>query len=69
MNVKVVCTTDDPCDSLEHHKKIADDGFEIKILPAFRPDKAMNVDDARAFNDYLGKLEAGFRNFQLTTIQ
>jgi glucuronate isomerase len=58
MNVKVVCTTDDPIDSLEYHKQIKDDGFEIKILPAFRPDKAMNVDDAAAFNAYVGKVEA-----------
>jgi glucuronate isomerase len=58
MKVKVVCTTDDPIDSLEHHKKIKDDGFEIKILPAFRPDKAMNVDNAEVFNEYLAKLEA-----------
>ncbi len=57
MKVKVVCTTDDPTDSLEHHKKIQDDGFEIKILPAFRPDKAMNVDHANDFNSYLKKLE------------
>ncbi|HXS58475.1 MAG TPA: glucuronate isomerase, partial [Hanamia sp.] len=56
MNVKVVCTTDDPVDSLEHHQKIKDDGFEIKILPAFRPDTAMNVDDAKAFNAYVEKL-------------
>ena len=58
MNVKVVCTTDDPIDSLEHHQKIKHDGFEIRILPAFRPDKAMNVDDATSFNAYLSKLEA-----------
>lgn len=58
MNVKVVCTTDDPIDSLEHHQKIKEDGFEIKILPAYRPDKAMNVDDATSFNSYLSKLEA-----------
>ena len=57
MNVKVVCTTDDPVDSLEHHQKIKDDRFEIKILPAYRPDKAMNVDDASAFNSYLSRLE------------
>src|SRR5437868_5014295 len=57
MNVKVLCTTDDPTDSLEHHKKIKDDGFEIKILPAYRPDKAMNVDDVAAFNAYADKLE------------
>jgi glucuronate isomerase len=58
MNVKVVCTTDDPVDSLEHHQKIKDDGFEIKILPAYRPDKAMNVDDPTVFNSYVSKLEA-----------
>ena len=57
MNVKVVCTTDDPTDSLEHHKKIKEDGFEIKVLPAFRPDKAMNVDDPNIFNRYVSKLE------------
>jgi glucuronate isomerase len=58
MNVKVVGTTDDPVDSLSYHKKIKDDGFEIKVLPAFRPDKAMNVDDPGIFNEYLSKLEA-----------
>ncbi|HEX8315624.1 MAG TPA: glucuronate isomerase, partial [Flavisolibacter sp.] len=58
MNVKVVCTTDDPIDNLAHHQRIKDDGFEIKILPAYRPDKAMNVDDAVSFNAYLSKLEA-----------
>ncbi|MGV3529103.1 MAG: glucuronate isomerase [Flavisolibacter sp.] len=57
MNVRIVCTTDDPVDNLEWHRKIADDGFEISILPAFRPDKAMNVDDAAAFNQYVQKLE------------
>jgi glucuronate isomerase len=58
MNVKVVCTTDDPTDSLEYHRKIKEDGFEIKVLPAFRPDKAMNVDSAGDFNAYIKKLEA-----------
>jgi glucuronate isomerase len=57
-NVKVLCTTDDPIDSLEHHAKIKADGFEIKILPAFRPDKAMNVDDVTTFNAYVDKVEA-----------
>lgn len=57
MNVKVVCTTDDPTDTLAHHQKIKEDAFEIKILPAFRPDKAMNVDDASQFNAYVKKLE------------
>jgi len=57
MNVKVLCTTDDPTDSLEHHQKIKADDFEIKILPAYRPDKAMQVDDAIAFNAYVNKVE------------
>lgn len=58
MNVKVVCTTDDPIDSLEYHQKVKDDGFEIRILPAYRPDKAMNVDDSKAFISYVAKLES-----------
>jgi glucuronate isomerase len=58
MNVKVVCTTDDPTDSLEHHRNIKAEGFEIRILPAFRPDKAMNADDAKSFNQYVAKVEA-----------
>ena len=58
MNVRVVCTTDDPLDSLEHHLAIAKDNFEIKVLPAFRPDKAMQVDNVDQFNEYVGKLEA-----------
>ena len=58
MNVKTLCTTDDPTDSLEHHKKIKDDNSDIKVLPAFRPDKAMNVDDVISFNEYVNKVEA-----------
>jgi len=57
MNVKVLCTTDDPTDSLEHHQKIKADAFEIKILPAYRPDKAMNVDDVAVFNAYVDKVQ------------
>ncbi|MEO6134660.1 MAG: glucuronate isomerase [Ginsengibacter sp.] len=57
MNVKMLCTTDDPIDSLEHHKKIRDDGFEIKVLPAFRPDKAMSIENAAEYKSYLTKLE------------
>jgi glucuronate isomerase len=58
MNVKVLCTTDDPTDSLEHHQKIKTDGFEIKVLPAYRPDKAMNVDDASSFIAYVDNVGA-----------
>lgn len=56
MKVEVVCTTDDPIDSLEHHKKVKDDGFEIKVLPTWRADKAMAVESPEAFNDYIDKL-------------
>jgi glucuronate isomerase len=56
MKVEVVCTTDDPADNLEHHKKIRDDGFEIKVLPAWRPDKAMMVDNPDSYNNYINKL-------------
>lgn len=58
MNVALVCTTDDPVDNLEHHIKLAQSGFEIPILPAFRPDQAMNVKSAEDFNAYVKKLEA-----------
>jgi len=58
MNVKVICTTDDPIDTLEYHQKIADSGFEVKVIPAFRPDKAMEVSSADAFIAYIKKLEA-----------
>jgi glucuronate isomerase len=57
MNVKVICTTDDPIDSLEYHKKIAASGFEVKVIPAFRPDKAMEVSNSEAFIVYVKKLE------------
>ncbi|MBN1181978.1 MAG: glucuronate isomerase [Bacteroidales bacterium] len=56
MNVEVVCTTDDPVDSLEHHKKIKKDGFEIKVLPTWRPDKAMAVEMPETYNEYVDKL-------------
>lgn len=56
MNVKMVGTTDDPIDSLEHHAEIAKDGsFTIKVLPSWRPDKAFNIEQA-TFNDYMAKL-------------
>ncbi len=55
-NVDTICTTDDPIDSLEWHKKIKDDPtFEVKVLPAWRPDKAMNIEKPD-FCDYIKKL-------------
>jgi len=62
MNVELVCTTDDPVDSLEYHQKIRRDGFEIVVVPAWRPDKATNVENAYAFNSYLLQLEAATGN-------
>ena len=56
MNVHVICTTDDPTDSLEYHQKIKADSFEIKVIPAFRPDKAYAVDDLEMYHSYLQKL-------------
>jgi glucuronate isomerase len=57
MNVEAICTTDDPLDSLEHHQKIKEDGYGVKVLPAFRPDRAMNADDVPALNAYISRLE------------
>ena len=57
-NVKVVCTTDDPVDSLEHHKAVADSGFAVKVLPAWRSDKASKIEDAPAWNDWMDRLAA-----------
>lgn len=55
-NVEVVCTTDDPVDSLEHHLIIKDDGFGVKVLPTWRPDKAMAVENPEAFKAYIDRL-------------
>ena len=55
-NVETVCTTDDPVDSLEWHKKTRESGFEIKMLPTWRPDKAMAVEKPEMFKTYVEKL-------------
>ena len=57
MNVEIICTTDDPLDSLEHHEQIRKDGATVKVYPAFRPDKAMQADDAQGLNTYINRLE------------
>ncbi|WP_094604859.1 Uronate isomerase [Sporomusa silvacetica DSM 10669] len=55
-NVKVICTTDDPADSLEHHIALAKDtSFTTKVLPAFRPDKSFNIEKP-GFADWVAKL-------------
>ncbi len=56
-NVHTICTTDDPVDTLEYHKAIKQSGFKVQVLPAWRPDAAMMVDDPTAFNNYVKKLE------------
>ncbi|MFI5160229.1 MAG: glucuronate isomerase [Sphingobacteriales bacterium] len=57
MKVEVVCTTDDPLDNLEYHQQLKQSGFALKVLPTFRPDKAMQVDDTFVLNEYIEKLE------------
>lgn len=56
MNVKTLCTTDDPLDNLEFHQQIKASGIDLVVLPAFRPDKAMNADDVAGLNQYIDKL-------------
>ena len=55
-DVTLLCTTDDPVDSLEWHEAIkADESFEVQVLPAWRPDKAVNIEKP-TFAEYLAKL-------------
>ncbi len=59
MNVKVIYTSDDPVDSLEHHLQIEEDkNFHIKVLPCFRPDMAMSAEDPETFNQWVDRLES-----------
>lgn len=58
MNVKTLCTTDDPLDDLAYHQQIKSSNADVKVLPAFRPDKAMNADDISGLNTYIDKLAA-----------
>ena len=57
-NVKVVCTTDDPADSLEFHQQIKDKPFGVKVLPTWRPDKAMVVEKPQQYREYIDRLSA-----------
>ncbi|MCY4187588.1 MAG: glucuronate isomerase [Bryobacterales bacterium] len=56
-DVRALCTTDDPTDSLAHHREIAASDLETKVYPAFRPDKALAVDRPDAFNAWVARLE------------
>ena len=55
-NVEVVCTTDDPADDLRYHKAIAEKPFGVKVIPAWRPDKAMAIENPESYKAYLEKL-------------
>lgn len=55
-NVEVVCTTDDPIDSLEHHIALKKEGYGVKVLPTWRPDRAMAVENPAAFRSYIEQL-------------
>ncbi|MET0356538.1 MAG: glucuronate isomerase [Cellvibrio sp.] len=58
-NVKLVCTTDDPIHDLAHHQKVAaDKSFKSAMLPTWRPDRAMAVESAVAYNKYIDRLAA-----------
>jgi len=58
MNVKAVGTTDDPIDNLSAHLSILKEKFSIKVLPTWRPDKVMAIDNIADYNAYMDKLEA-----------
>ncbi len=67
MNVDTLCTTDDPIDSLDDHKKIKASSFEVKALPTWRPDKAMAVENATVYISYLERL-GNAANMEIKTI-
>lgn len=54
--VETVCTTDDPTDSLEWHRQIAEHPFGVKVLPTWRPDKVMGVENPAAYAEYISRL-------------
>lgn len=56
MNVEMLCTTDDPTDSLEYHLSLNAEGFEVKVLPTFRPDLAFEINNRSTFGPWLQRL-------------
>ena len=67
-NVKVICTTDDPADSLCYHQKLKAEGFPVRVLPTFRPDKAVNV-DLGTFVPYMRTLGVSSYDALIATLQ
>jgi glucuronate isomerase len=66
--VLALCTTDDPADDLALHESIAKSGLNTRVYPAFRPDKALGVNDATAFNQWVDRL-ASAANVEIGTLQ
>lgn len=56
MNVAVVCTTDDPADTLEHHESYFIQNHSVKMYPAFRPDKSFAIENIISYKTYLQRL-------------
>jgi glucuronate isomerase len=56
MNVELVCTTDDPVDKLEHHLWLKENKVAVRVIPAWRPDKVMAVNDQKTYNAYIDSL-------------
>ncbi|RNC83364.1 MAG: glucuronate isomerase [Balneola sp.] len=67
MNVEVICTTDDPVDSLESHRAFKEGNQSLKLLPTFRPDKFMEVEDSTFFLAYLKEIEEQ-SNIEITNL-
>jgi glucuronate isomerase len=57
-NVAALCTTDDPAEPLDYHRQLADNPEGTRILPAFRPDRALRTENPAAFNEWIAKLAA-----------
>jgi glucuronate isomerase len=66
-NVKALCTTDDPADDLRHHEALAASDLATRVLPAFRPDKALTVDQPESFNRWLRQL-AGVSDIEISSL-
>jgi glucuronate isomerase len=56
MNVEVLCTTDDSCDDLQYHQQIKQSNLDIKVLPTFRPDAAIAIENSTTWNTWVNKL-------------
>jgi len=61
-HVKLVCTTDDPCDTLEYHAAVKASGFKTQMLPTWRPDKALAIDRPAFWNDWMDRLSVAAKS-------